>query len=472
MDTKTKEAIRNLCRNKTFLDESNIQKVIDVSESLDVMANFNETDMFIDVLSRDKNSAIVVYHARPTDYQSIYMQEVIGEEALRENEPGVLKTIETAVPCKDIKAINQEKRIVKQKIKPIVNEKNEVIGVIIEEKDISSKVEKNFNLGEDSKGLVNLIGTNNINSMLANNLDDGILIFDKSGMLEIKNNNAVNMYKKIGYFYGIDNECYDNLALDKKRFKDIVNDLKNKKKVVKVVSLGDYTYKITLTYIPGNSNLKLMCVIKDITDVKKREKEMRLKDVEIKEAHHRIKNNLQATAAVLRIASRGCKNRSTKNSLDESISRILTIASTHDLLSKSGSVNLGFKEAVREIINNVDSLENKDIEININGDDFQFGGHGSTALLLAINEVVVNCYKHGFKNRDIGKLTLDIKKIEDYITIKILNDGEVFNLNCKEATGLGMGIINMYIVEVLKGTVSIESNNNNTEVTIKFKLKI
>lgn len=466
-----KKYIEELCRSKTFLDDSSINKIIDLSYSLQTMADFNEADMFIDVLSRDKNSAIVVCHARPNESESIYIDKVIGEEALRKNEPGVLKTLETAVPCSDIKAINQENKIVKQKIKPIKNDNNEVIGVIIQEKDISSKVEKNFNIGDESKHLLNLIGRKDINSMLANNLDDGIFIFDKNGVLVIKNSNAVNIYNKLGYFQGIDYDTYDNLALDNKKFNDLIKELEYKNSIIKEISFGDYDLKVKWIHIPENSKLKLICIIKDITDIKNKEKQMKLKDIEIREAHHRIKNNLQATAAFLRTESRRCTNEYTKYSLDESISRILTIASTHDLLSKSGNNTIKAKEAILSIIGNVDSLESKDININIIGDDFEVYGDKATALLLAINEIIVNCYKHGFKDIQKGKLQVYINKVDDYITIKISNDGNKFNSKCKEATGLGMGIINMYIVEVLKGKIDVKSTEEITETIIKFKLK-
>ena len=466
---KISESIYDLCLNKTFLDEDDIEKIVQASKFINIVADLDESDIFIDVLSRDKNSAIVIFHAIPTSKKSIYHHGVIGSKALRENEPGVLKTLETGVPCRDIKAINQENKKVKQKIQPIKNDNGEVIAVIIAEQDISEEINNDFKLNDSNHEIVNLIRLSEVNEVIANNLDDSILIFDNDGKLAISNRNSNELYRVLGYLEDINKLSYNNLSLDKMKFDDIIKVLEEKKKVVKELEFGNYFFKITRILVENDSRYKLVSVIRDITYIKEKEKEMKLKQVQIKEAHHRIKNNLNTAVALLRRESRRDLDDMSKKSIDSCISRILTIASTHDLLSKTSNSKVSVKRAIEAILNNISSLEDKKINIMIYGDDFEIYGVKSTALLLSINEIVINSFKHGFKYLDSGSITVTIKKNEENITISIKDDGEGYKTYKNDSNGLGSGIIESYVTEVLNGNIEMISDENGTENIIEFK---
>ncbi|MEG2109255.1 MAG: sensor histidine kinase [Clostridium sp.] len=462
---KINKSIKDLCEKNTYLKRNEINKIIEVSRTIGVMADFYDGDVFIDVLSMDKNKAIVVFHAKPTTVKSMYVEDITGEEALRVNEPGVLKTLETGVPCKDIKAVTQENIIVKQKIQPILID-NKVIGVIIAEKDISEEVKEEFRMKDSNKELVYLMKNNNI---LTDSLDDAVLIFNNSGTLIINNNNAINVYKRLGYMEDINNMSYDNLSLDKIKYKDLVKDLKEKKKIIQEINFADYYFKVTRTFLDNDGEFEVLSIIKDITYIKKKEKEMELKEVEIREAHHRIKNNLQTTAALLRRQSRDCVYDESKETLDESVSRILTIATTHDLLSKSKFNKLSIRDSISAIVDNINSIEyNSKVRTLIYGEDFEIYGEKATALLLAINEIIQNSYKHAFKGRVDGNIKIKISREEKNITIDILDDGVGFSIENTKKDGLGMGIINSYITEVLRGQIKLSSGEEGTKTTIKF----
>ena len=462
---KINKTISDLCKKNTYLKENDIEKIIEVSKTIGVMAEFYEGDVFIDVLSMDKNKAIVVFHAKPNTVESIYLEDITGKKALRENEPGVLKTLETGVPCKDIKAVTQENRIVKQKIQPIVNE-DRIIGVIIAEKDISKEVKEDFRIKKSNREFVDLMKNNNI---LTDSLDEAILIFDNTGTLIISNKNASDVYKKLGYLEDIKNMTYDNLSLSKIKYDELLKVLKEKEKIVEEIKFSDYYFKITRTFIINEGEFQVLSVIKDITYIKRKEKEMELKDAEVREAHHRIKNNLQTTVALLRRKSRDCVYDESKETLYESISRILTISTTHDLLSKCKNNRVSAKEAINSILNNINSIEdNSKIKTLIYGEDFEICGEKATALLLAINEIIQNSYKHAFKNRKSGNIKIILDREDNNITITILDDGIGFNLKTVNLRGLGMGIINSYIKDVLGGQIELYSGHDGTQTIIKF----
>ncbi len=107
------------------------------------------------------------------------------------------------------------------------------------------------------------------------------------------------------------------------------------------------------TILLNHKDLVLAVIIKDITDIKEKEAQIVSKSVAIREIHHRVKNNLQTISSLLRLQSRRCESEEARVCLMESVSRILAIASTHELLSQEVSDNVNIIEVITLIINNI-----------------------------------------------------------------------------------------------------------------------
>lgn len=139
------------------------------------------------------------------------------------------------------------------------------------------------------------------------------------------------------------------------------------------------------------------------------------------------------------------------------------------MLSKCKNNRVSAKEAINSILNNINSIEdNSKIKTLIYGEDFEICGEKATALLLAINEIIQNSYKHAFKNRKSGNIKIILDREDNNITITILDDGIGFNLKTVNLRGLGMGIINSYIKDVLGGQIELYSGHDGTQTIIKF----
>lgn len=468
--------IEALCREYTLLSYDDINKIMDISKSLQLMADFYESDVFIDVLDKNETFAIVVAHAIPKDKPSLYKEKAVGKKALKENEPGVIETLKNETANKDIKALTQENKFVKQRIHPILNEEK-VVGVVIVENDISDELENNFkidisstNENSESKGFLKLLKAG---TLITNNLHDGILVFDKRGKLVIKNTKADNIYDSLGYKsinYGDD---FNKLSLDDTKFEDISNiigedsDLKQR---IEVQVKNSY-FELNRTFI-DEENLRIIEIIKDISDIKNKEAKLVLKSVALREAHHRVKNSLQTTAALLRSQSRRCKSEEAKEYLQESVNRILAIATTHDLLSKSQESNIKVRDAIEMLTENIKkSWCGSNIDIYITGDNFYIDGEKLTGLLLIMNELIQNCFDHAFCNMDEGKIQILIQSDEEHKAIAVIDDGCGFDLDSVNNGNLGLFIVNSYLNNQLKGSMDIESNKEGTKVLLNFKIE-
>ncbi len=128
--------LQTICRECTSLTSDDVAQLEQVSCQLPLMAELTGQDVFIDCITCD-DRVVVVAHAQPSTAGSAYQQNVVGKYALPDREPAVFHALQLHAPARDIKAVTQEDRAVRQDVVPIFNPQGKCIGALIREKDIS-----------------------------------------------------------------------------------------------------------------------------------------------------------------------------------------------------------------------------------------------------------------------------------------------------------------------------------------------
>lgn len=464
--------IRDLCLKHTSLNESDILIIENIATTLQLIADSANADVFIDCPTKHSGEAIVVAEAKPSTRNSLYKEKVVGKFAERQNEPASLRTLELGMPSRDLKAITQEHIKVKQSVEPIRNRENKTIGVLIVEKDITETLSSNKKLeilAKTNEELTSQIANRNYReSDITYHINDAILIFDEDGVVRFKNPVAEELYKKLGYKEELVGMDFSNLSLYNCSFEDIINgDCMG----IKDIDIGDISLQVK--YIVQSSKvLNLVMLISDVTDMRQKEKELILKSVVIKEIHHRVKNNLQTIASLLRLQSRRIKGEEFTNAINESINRILSIAATHEILAKQGIDEVNIKEVINKIKASIVSFEkrdNVDLQVSLEGDDFSINSDKSTSIALVVNELLQNSIKHAFKDRTTGKIRIKIEKGNIYSTISIIDDGVGFDVKSVKKSSLGLMIVRSLVNDKLNGNLNIYSNSQGTTAVFDFK---
>ncbi|MBL4954778.1 sensor histidine kinase [Neobacillus sp. OS1-32] len=462
-----KKRILELCQQYTNLTNDDIEKILKMADVVDIMVDFLECDIFIDVPTTRKDESIVVYHCKPKG-KSMYWDTPVGEMAKRENEPGVWHVMSTGEHTSNIKAQTQENRYVTQDIYPICNEQK-VIGTLIMEKDISDDIEKNFKLNDQRQELLpsTLLSIKSLNDYL----DDAILIFDKDGFLQFKNVKAEILYKSLGFMDEIEGKHYDDLTINEITFEQLlVDEGLNFNHEVKI---GDYYFLMKKVVVP-NSEEKIAVVLRDITQIKDKDAELTLKAVAIREIHHRIKNNLQTIASLLRMQSRRSNNAEAKRLLKDSMNRILSIAATHELLSKQLSDAINLNQVIQFVLNNLHQSysDNNKISLHyVSNEDFMINSDHATVIALIINELVQNCYDHAFGENNEGTIQVKVHKENSKINISVIDDGAGFDFSNEVKNSLGFSIVQSYVKDKLKGTLQFNRLEKGTDISFQFELQ-
>ncbi|WP_092346824.1 histidine kinase N-terminal domain-containing protein [Desulfuromusa kysingii] len=465
-----------LCQQHSDLNEVDIQKIKRNAECLDSVAELMGADIFIDCCTRDPDVAVVVAQARPYSVKSLYAGSVVGKFAHRSKEPAVLRTLEIGMPTMDMSGVTQEDKSVRQSVSPIKNSSGVVIGALIAEKDVTETVRAEKKLSVLTQTTEQLIERrtfpSNGDNSLPYHVTDGIVTFSHSGVCTYANPVAEKIYRDLGYIERLQGLSFTNMTFHGVEFDNI---LAKKQITLNDLEVGNYIFHIKYTYVKNKHDnfTGVVMLINDVTDVKNKERELVLKTVAISEIHHRVKNNLQTIASLLKLQCRRVDDDSAKAAFNESISQVLSIAATHEILAEDCKDDVDILTMLRKIkINTVQHslLASKGISINLKGDTFLCDSDTATSIALVVNEITQNCLKYAFTGRDSGTIDIEICKGAMYSNISIIDDGIGFDLNTDSSEKLGLLIVRRIVTEKLKGTLSTESSHRGTKVLFDFPL--
>lgn len=469
--------LRELCKKYTSLKDSDIIQLEKLAEQLPRIANLVKADVFIDCpIIGEPNAIIVAAEANPRASlaASNYKGSVVGELALRINEPAAVRTMETGVATRDLKAVTQENKNVKQNVEPIKNEDGTVIGVLIMEQDVTEDIKKNRQmeiLTETTEQLSDLLTLDNPDDVIANHINDSIIIFDNQGYAKYLNEVAEKLYLDLGYKDNIIGMHFNNITFGKKQFRELAIELNSTETFE--VNLSNLILEVNYSMMYKNKNIAgLVMLIKDITEVKNKEKKLILKSVALEEIHHRVKNNLQMIASLLRLQARRVNNEEGSEALRVSINRILSIAVTHDILSQHEINEVYIKNILQKIIENTAAYflnDQSNIKIVLSGDNFIVDSTKATSIALVVNELLQNALKHAFKDVNSGLIKVKIYHGYNFSSITIIDNGVGFDISNVKSNRLGFKIVKTIVDNKLKGHLEFESSDEGTKIVFDFK---
>lgn len=227
---------------------------------------------------------------------------------------------------------------------------------------------------------------------------------------------------------------------------------------------------------PADTDLAAIAILRDVTELREKDRELAIKETIIREVHHRVKNNLQTIAGLLRLQIRRARNPEVKAILSDVIDRISSIAMVHEYLSHDDVGTVDMKELAYNLLRAaMQGFASPEIAINArlisSKDRIAVPSAKATSSALIINELVQNACKHAFRGRTKGTLDLVLEANDaGDMTLKVKDDGVGLPADFDpEAQGnLGWNIVRNLVRDDLRGTLKLESSGEGTTVTISI----
>jgi GAF domain-containing protein len=200
----------------------------------------------------------------------------------------------------------------------------------------------------------------------------------------------------------------------------------------------------------------------------------------VREMHHRVKNNLQTIAMLLRLQLGEGDRIDAREALRESINRILSIAAVHEVLSERGFRLVDVKRVLEQVAQNR-LYTHEGLQVEVRGDEITLPSRSATALTLAVNELIQNALKHAFVGREEGRVTVTLHQRPPGFKIEVRDDGVGLSPEEPPAgdrldpTGsqagdsrrsLGLQIVETLVGQDLGGELRVERGGQGTRATI------
>ncbi len=211
---------------------------------------------------------------------------------------------------------------------------------------------------------------------------------------------------------------------------------------------------------PKGEHLGALILVRDVTDLRRRDRELVTKDTTIREIHHRVKNNLQTVAALLRLQARRIDEPAAKSALEEAVRRVGSIAIVHETLSQTAEGSVAFDEIADRLMTMVAEVTAVagGVRVRRDGTFGRVPSETATALAMVLTEVLQNAAEHGYPtDGGPGEIVVDVRRSLGRLTCTVTDDGvgvpDGFDLDT--STHLGLSIVRTLVESELGGQLTL-----------------
>ncbi len=460
-----------------------LEELKDYVPYLSLISDLLSADIYLYQPITDLSAVILIAEAHPKIVPPLSLRQEVGKLIFFEDDPNLFEVINTGKQKLVKNGVVIGGFPVEEEIYPIKKDNN-VIGLLKVQRNLLVHSEFPYNgrsYKETAQWLIkNLIkfklNWKGYNEPLTEG--EGIMILDKDGIVLFANMSAVRLFRTLGEVGNI----WGRKIKDSFFYKYIETYIETG--IIRVYGEEAYEeyndetrsfYRRIFPLTKGDQNLwRVFYVIRETTELKQKERELKFKSVLIKEIHHRVKNNLQTIASLLRIQMRRLESESAKLALQESINRINSIAYVHESLSKFEEDRVDIVEVAEKLLNAFkQTYEHLPCRFNFykNRKSIFLSSKRATSVSLIMNELLQNATKHGAYEDVETEINLHLyQENQDIILIvenKVLKDKNVsFDISFTKGS-LGFQLIQM-LTEEIKGKIDIEKKVDSLGIRIKF----
>jgi two-component sensor histidine kinase len=432
---------------------------------------------------------IAVAHIRPTTSSTVFSNDVIGDEVLWGARPNIDEALSTGDIIRNTEPEHVGEILIKEETIPVFFQ-GQVIAVISRHRNAEhmrspGKLELNYR--EIANHLYQMVAEGNFPYQSAGSLfepvprvGDGLIRLDVNGAISFASPNAKSAFSRMGWNGELEGRNLGEIAeqvvtASPNPHEEGVRTRLNGKTLrrVEIDNQGATIDLLVLPMIQGADRIGSIVLLQNVTELRRRDRELVTKDATIREIHHRVKNNLQTVSALLRLQSRRIDDPAAAAALDEAVRRIASIALVHETLSNSTENTVAFDEVLTSLVTHALELSPRmgQLSIERKGHLGSLESRIATPLSLVVTELMHNALEHGLYESGT-RLSIELQRYSNEGLITISDDGiglpEGFDLST--SSNLGLQIVRTLIENELKGELKLESSQQGTQAKLRFPL--
>lgn len=434
-------------------------------QSWQVLADLSFSDLLLYVCGLEEDSFVICAQLRPFTSQTLYPHDMVGTTFTQPEQPIVERAFREGRIWAQDDPVLVDGIPIRMDAVP-VRRNGTVVGVVT--KEGSPATSRRPGRMEQ----VYLDAAEHVSRMIAEGsfpypdtppgdwprVGDGLLTLDDAGMVTWASPNAVSALRSLGLSLNLLGRDLDEIGLGQTPVKEA---LSSRRLLEGEIAHGDTHIRMrVLPLIDGTRTAGGLALARDISELRQRDRVISVKDATIREIHHRVKNNLQTIASLLRLQSRRLHSEEAKAALNESVMRIGSIALVHETLSESPQDVAEFGDVARRIglmVGDGLVLPQQQIAVTVTGEVGPLGADLATPLAVTLAELLQNAIEHAFPDDRAGAIRVELTREKDEVVMLVWDDGIGISNNILGGARLGLQIVRSLIDE-LGGSMTVEAD--------------
>jgi len=470
--------LTELAHDQTALDRDQVTHLNRLVSEWGMLADLSFADLLLSVPSADGNSWTVVGQVRPATAQTIHPDDLVGQRCAPE-QAAVLgqayaagRIIESQVGDSQVVAIPVAHRGAPVAVltKEWVDQRGRTPGEL---EHTYGNLFAKFSemIAEGSFPFGDRVG----DSSSAPRVGDGVMWLGRASEVRYMSPNAKSALHRVGI-----QASAIGLRLAELGFHDglVRQAFEHRAPVVEEFEQGGVTLLCRCVPVLADGNVDgAVLLMRDVTELRKRDRLLLSKDATIREIHHRVKNNLQTISSLLRLQARRLTHPEAIAAVGESVRRIRTIALVHEALSREVGDDVTFIEIVRPLVRLAEEgLQSPDrpIRFTVHGDGGRIPASIATPLSVVLTELLQNAIEHGFpEGSEGGSVRVELRNLGNQLGLTVVDDGRGVEggFRLEDATGLGLSIVRTLVTTELNGSITMTPNRpHGTRVELSIPL--
>ena len=466
--------LRNLATKYSELSEPELEWLELLARDLPLLADVSLSDVVLWVPTHD-GTYLAVAHSRPAGYITLFYRDIIGDFLRPDWREVVDEALETGQPAASTS--------------PAWYEENpmQLTAYSVSRRDPQGKVHGPFAVAtvhtsandaqhasriaaafrEVSADLLQMIQTGAFpnpggfgGQQGAPRATDGLVRLNFDGIATFVSPNTQTTFVKLGYRDEIEGENFSEVvgAVLKGQFDTNESiPLISQGKIAKRTEIFARGHSVAVRSIPvirDGERVGGILLTRDVTELRQQAQELITKDATIREIHHRVKNNLQTVASLLRVQARRARSEEAKQVLGQAMRRVAAIAVVHDTLSTGLAQIVDFDVVFDRVLGlaaEVSSLHGTTVHLRREGKFGELPSEYATPLALALTEIVTNAVEHGLAGRE-GEVFIEADRLLEELSVSVVDTGTGLP-GGTVGDGLGTQIVRTLIEGELGGSI-------------------
>jgi two-component sensor histidine kinase len=403
--------MNDLVHQHTALDDTDLEWLHLLVSEWQLLSDLSFADLILWIPTSDGTRYVSVAQMRPNTGPTSYQDDMVGHLVPRGRRPMLDVALDEGRIVREGDPEWREEVPVRVESIPVRRE-SRVLGVIARNTNLltvrtPSRLELTYL--QSASDLAQMISTGSFpfpaeqgDMDVSPRVGDGLIRLDADGVVQYASPNGLSAYHRLGLAADLVGLHLGKATAELAPSRGPVDEALEKlasgwaPRGAEVEGNGCVVKLRIIPLKPKGVRIGSLVLLRDVTELRRRERELITKDATIREIHHRVKNNLQTVAALLRLQSRRMESERGKAALDEAVRRVGSIAVVHETLSQSLDERVEFDEIADRVLAMVAEIAPGVVTVRRNGRFGILDAEVATPVSMVLTEVVQNALEHAF----------------------------------------------------------------------------